>query len=248
MSAEKIHQLMKRLLTTALLITALGAAIAQTADYKLNVQNFCELTVVDGVGVDYYCRPDSAGWVVFSCAPETASHIMFSNKAEHLTIQTDADEAPIPGVPRVKVYSAALRKAENSGDSLMRIYVNEPVRDFKVRQIGNGDIEIYGVQAERVDAGIAAGNGRMHIDGKAHKATVRNVGTGRIDASLLSVDEVRCFVFGSGDIHVSPAHRLKIYGAGTGIVYFHLAPDKITNRGLGVKVLPFAGGEMATMR
>lgn len=76
------------------------AGIAQTADYKLNVQNFCELTVVDGINVDYICRPDSAGWAIFSCSPELASRIMFTNKAERLTIQTDADEEPIKACPK----------------------------------------------------------------------------------------------------------------------------------------------------
>lgn len=232
---------MKKALTFIIIILAgVIATQAQKADYKLKVQNFCELTVVDGVGVDYYCRPDSAGWAVFSCEPEMASHIMFGNKAEHLTIQTDADESPIVGIPRVKVYSASLRKAENSGDSIMRIYLTVPVDHFKIMQIGNGDVEVHGLEADKLDAGIAAGNGKMHLDGKTEKATVRNVGTGNIDASELAADEVKCFVFGVGNIHVAPAEKLKVYGAGSGSVYYHRKPKKITNRGIGVKTAPYS--------
>ena len=53
-----------RKFATSLIIAALSvvavSARDKAADYKLNVQNFCELTVVDGVGVDYVCLPDSA--------------------------------------------------------------------------------------------------------------------------------------------------------------------------------------------
>lgn len=221
--------------------TMFGAAKAQNADYRLNVQNFCELTVVDGINVDYYCRPDSAGWVVFSCEPDIASRIMFDNKAEHLTVQTDADETPIQGVPLLRVYSASLRKIENSGDSAVRAFVEVPVQQFKARQIGNGSLEVHGLDAVIVDAGVTAGCGRLHLDGKADKTTIRNVGTGPIDASGLKSSEVRCFIFGTGDVDCRPKDKLRVFGAGSGIVYYHDKPTKITNRGIGVKALPGDG-------
>ncbi len=219
-------------------VSMFSAVKAQNADYKLNVQNFCELTVVDGINVDYYCRPDSAGWVIFSCEPGLASRIMFDNRAEHLTVQTDADESPIEGVPLLKVYSASLRKIENSGDSTVRAFVGVPVKQFKARQIGNGSLEVHGLDAGIVDAGVTAGCGSLHLDGKAVKATIRNVGTGPIDASDLHSSEVRCFIFGTGDVDCRPKDKLRVFGAGSGIVYYHDTPAKITNRGIGVKALP----------
>ena len=211
------------------------AGIAQTADYKLNVQNFCELTVVDGINVDYICRPDSAGWAIFSCSPELASRIMFTNKAERLTIQTDADEEPIEGMPKVTVYSASLRKVENSGDSLLRVFSPTPVKNFKAKQIGNGSLEIHGVDATNVDAGITAGKGTLLIDGKAVKATISNVSTGPIDASGLDVPQLKCLIFGTGDVDYAPTDQLRIFGAGTGEVFYHSTPAIITNRSIGVK-------------
>ncbi|MCM1065994.1 MAG: DUF2807 domain-containing protein [Muribaculaceae bacterium] len=246
---------MKKCLTLIVALMAMLAwtAGAQQADYKLNVQNFCELTVVDGVRVDYYCMPDSAGWAVFSCEPELASHIMFDNTAEHLVIQTDADESPIVGLPRVTVYSASLRKVENSGDSLLRVYADIPVKEFKVRLIGNGTIELHKITADKADIGIAAGNGTVSIDGSTGKLTARNVSAGRIDASGLLADEARCFVFGTGNIHCNAPGRLKVFGAGSGIVYYHgAAPSKITNRGLGVKSMAYdkapAGDRLLSIR
>ena len=214
------------------------AAKAQSTEHKLNVQDFCELTVVDGICVDYYCRPDSAGWVVFTCEPAMASRIMFENKGEHLVLQTDADETPIVGVPLLKVYSASLQKIENSGDSLVRAYVEAPVKQFKARQIGNGRLEVHGLDAGVVDAGVTTGCGQLHLDGKALKTTIRNVGTGPVDASGLKSAEVRCFIFGTGNVDCNPKDKLRVFGAGSGIVYYHNKPPKITNRGIGVKALP----------
>lgn len=218
----------------------------QPVDYKLNVSNFCELTVVDGVNVDYHCNADSAGWAVFTCLPSVASKIMFSNNAEKLTIQTDADESAIVGVPAITVYSASLRKCENSGDSLVRVFASVPVKAFKARQIGNGRLEVHGVEANSVDAGITAGKGSIAIDGKTPKATLRNVSTGPIDAVGLIADKIKCYIFGTGDIDCTPDSELRLFGAGTGAVYYHSKPDKIANRSIGVKAHDRSQKNLAT--
>ncbi len=232
----------KSLILSAAVLSAftVPAVMARVDDYRLNVQDFCELTVVDGVNVDYRCVPDSAGWAVFSCEPEMASHITFGNKAEHLVVKTDADESPIPGIPRVTVYSSSLRKVVNSGDSLLRVFADDPVKVFKIRQIGNGALELHNINAEKVDAGITAGNGHMSIDGNSDKITIRNVSAGCIDASRMVCDEVRCFVFGTGNVHCDSPGKLKVFGAGSGIVYYHGGvPGKVSNRSIGVRAMPY---------
>ena len=90
----------------ALVATICLPLSAQAADYSLNVANFCELTVVDGVPVDYVCCADSAGMVVFSAEPGDASKITFSNNKEHLRIQSAADDHPLKGLPRVRVFAS----------------------------------------------------------------------------------------------------------------------------------------------
>lgn len=229
---------MKKNLSASVLGLAAAMAFAITAeaaDYSLNVANFCELTVVDGVKVDYVCSADSAGLVVFSAEPEVASKITFSNNKEHLRIQSAADEHPLSDLPKVTVYSASLRSVENSGDSLVRVFVNIPVQKFKARQIGNGTLEIYGVQAEEFDGDVAAGRGSLKVEGKSVKAKFKNVSSGPIDASRLDVYDVNCFIFGAGNIDCAPSRALKVLGAGGGKVYYHVTPGKITNRSLGVK-------------
>ena len=243
---------MKHLLSIFIALAAFSAvAVAHPADYKLKVQPFCELTVVDGIGVDCYCVPDSAGWAVFTCEPELASRIMFNNNAQALTVQTDAEESAIAGLPRIKLYTATLTRVENSGDSLVRIYAAEPVKSLKAKQIGNGCLEVHNIDASNVEASVMAGKGQLSIEGSAQKATLRNVSTGPIDASRLSAREINCFILGTGDINCSPVEKLKVVGAGSGMVIYHNEPAKITNRGIGVKVRSAAeepSGELAANR
>lgn len=153
-----------------LLLVAFSVSADEVAAYRLKVQNFSELTVVDGVAVDYHCRQDSIGWAVFFTTPDKASQIMFENNAEHLTIRSTADEAPILGLPTIKVYSASLKGVENSGDSLLRVFEPMHVDVLKIRQIGNGSIEIADIDADYVDASVTAGKGQVMLSGKANKA------------------------------------------------------------------------------
>lgn len=238
---------MKKFVTSlfAALLILSAAAQDKVADYRLRVQNFCELTVVDGVGVDYVSHPDSTGWAVFSCMPDMASHIMFENKAEHLTVKTDADESPIRGIPRVKLYSASLRKVTNSGDSLVCVYASVPSDEFRIHIIGNGAVIAKGVEADNVDVRISSGRGHVFVDGKARTCSARNVGTGLIYAADLRCEDFNGFVLGPGNIHCHPSGTLRIYGAGSGVVYYHSEPAHIKRRGLGVKVKPFVRDAVA---
>lgn len=228
---------MKKFATLILLLITVLSSAAQFVDYKLNVQNFCELKIVDGIEVDYYCRDDSAGWAIFTCPPGIASKIMFSNENECLSIQTDADEETITDVPVIKVYSAALRKVENCGDSTVCVHSLCPVNEFSAKVVGNGLLEVFGIDAPKVNGGITAGKGTLRLHGHAHNLTVKNIGAGPIDASDLAADEVKCYMFGSGSVDCNPTNQLKIYGAGSGAVHYKGSPTKITNRGIGVKAI-----------
>lgn len=235
---------MKRILSILSLFVALFTVTAQESaltTYRLNVENFVELTVVDGVNVDYRVNTDSIGYAVFTCDASMASNISFSNKNEHLTIRTNADEYDIPNIPLVTVYSAALHKVENTGDSLVRVFNPVKVESFKAKQIGNGNIEVYNINADNVDAGITAGKGHITISGTTTRARLRNVSTGPINAANLHAKSVKCFVFGTGNIDCYPTDNLTAYGAGSGKVFYHFKPEKASNRGIGVRILPVEG-------
>jgi len=228
---------MKHLLTLLFILIAYGVT-AQKSSFRLNVQDFCELTVVDGINVEYTCNADSSGWATFECGQEIASKIMFTNNAQRLTIQSTADESPIAGMPLVKVCSSSLRRVENSGDSLLTVHANGHADKFSALQIGNGKLDIMNIDTTELTANVAAGNGSLSVGGKAMKAKFTNISAGNINAAGLDVAAARCYVFGKGNVYVTPKEQLKVYGAGSGKVYYVTAPPKIANRGIGVKAMP----------
>lgn len=227
---------MTRLLSSLAAVLAITfVANAKTDRYALNVENFSELEVVDGVNVEYKCNPDSAGWVAFECEPEFATRITFTNKNSKLTIQTTAEEQPFSDMPVVTVYSPALQKVTNSGDSTLVVTSCVPVKKFSARQIGNGTLVVKHIEADKVDVAITAGNGSIEISGTAKSGKFSNVGTGNIKSDDLVIEEATCLVLGSGSIYCSPVESLKIYGAGSGQVIYTTTPEKVKNRSLGVK-------------
>lgn len=226
---------MKRIIVIFLIALASVGLFAKKSAYRLNVQDFCELTVVDGVRVEYISRADSTGWAIFECDEDIASKIMFTNNVQRLTIQTAADGEPIVGVPLVKLYSSTLRRIENSGDSLLTAYMNVPVERLSIVQIDNGTIVANNVEADELTANLAAGKGHISINGKSKKVKLTNVSGGDIDAEKLDTPLARCYVFGKGNIYVSPREQLKIYGAGSGKIYYTTEPKKKTSRSIGVK-------------
>lgn len=227
---------MKRLFSSLALAAFITlAAPAQSAKYALNVENFSELEVVDGINVEYKCNPDSAGWVAFECEPDMASKITFTNKNNRLTIQSTAEDQPYSDMPTVFVYSAALQKVTNSGDSTLTVHSCVPVKKFTVRQIGNGNLIVDHVQTDKIDVSITAGHGNIRISGNSHNGKLSNVGTGHIYADDLVIEKATCLVLGSGSIYCSPVENLKIFGAGTGQVIYTTTPEKVQNRSIGVK-------------
>ncbi|MBD5233301.1 MAG: hypothetical protein HDS65_03885 [Bacteroidales bacterium] len=225
----------------ALLTFTLGAALALSAEsttHKVHVQDFADLTVVDGVNVEYHCDADRAGWAEFTCDDEIASHLIFTTNADKLTIQTDAIETPVEGVPTVKVYSVHLHRCENSGDSLLVVNLGEHADKFKVKQIGNGATIVNGLDVDNLDSSVATGRGSITLHGNAAKASISNVGSGPIDASDLAAEQIKCFLFGTGDVKCAPAETLKIFGAGSGSVFYKGTPEKVSNRSIGLKLQP----------
>lgn len=209
------------------------------ADYKLEVLDFSELKVTDGINVDYICSADSAGWVYFSCEPEMSSKLIFSNNKSCLHVQVAADDQVLTGLPTIRVYSSFLTKVENQNDSTIRVVSNSILPSFKCRVIGNGTIIVNNIQANSVEAAITTGKGHIvFARGVAKTAKFRNVSTGPIEGGGLDAQEVKAFVLGTGDIDCTARKALTVYGAGSGKVYYSGHPEKVVNRSIGVKAFP----------
>lgn len=218
------------------LMAVFAAGATEMERYCLNVENFKNLTVVDGINVDYKASVDSAGMAVFWCEPRMASKLMFTNTKERLSIQTAADETPLKNLPKVTVYSTVLEDVENSGDSTLRLLTTVPVETIKIREIGNGRIEALGIEANEIEASVDTGRGTVVVAGTARKGKLRNVGTGTLDASGLELQDGRIFVFGSGPVFCNIVNHLTVHGIGPGKIVSDRQPAKITRRSLGVKV------------
>lgn len=80
---------MKTTIVSAILLIASAVSVSAQNynNYDLNVGEFSELRVLDGINVDYTCDADSAGRAFFDCPSDLASAFIFTNKGGKLTIQ-----------------------------------------------------------------------------------------------------------------------------------------------------------------
>lgn len=218
-------------------LTTLVASAADIADYRLEVEDFDQLKVSDGVNVVYTCSEDSAGLVYFSCSPEMAERLMFTNNKSQLHIQVDLQDEIITDRPTLYIYSRGLTKVENSSDSTVIIEKNCVVQNLKIRQIGNGMIIFNDIQAGAVEGTISTGKGHLVLKGNAGRVKLSNVGTGPIEAGNLVARNVKVIMLGTGGIDCNATESISIYGAGSGKVYYAGNPEKVTNRSLGVKAI-----------
>ena len=207
-----------------------------TTRYELDVKEFNELKVTDGINVNYVCNPDSAGKAVFHASPEMASQIIFNPNKEKLEIQLVPKEERVNrAVPEVTVYSTYLTYVENSGDSLVRVMSVAPGPKFKAKVIGNGRISVRNVKANTVEAALETGKGSLTIFGTCTDAKLSSTGTGNIQADGLEAQDVNCRILGTGSIGCSASSTLSVTGMGSGTVYYKGEP-KIKKRVLAVKV------------
>jgi hypothetical protein len=204
--------------------------------YELNVSDFTELKVINGVNVDYYSNPDSVGMAVFDATKKQASAILFSNKKGALSIELNDDLTADEAIPTVRVYSRFLSKVENSSDSTVRVMSVAPTARLQAKVIGNGRVVVHDIDANEVEGAIATGNGALVLDGKCQDATLSIVGTGSIQADGLSAVNVKCRNTGTGTIGCYAEKLLTVKGAGSGKIYYKGKPEVKKPMALGLKV------------
>ncbi|MBO4945032.1 MAG: DUF2807 domain-containing protein [Muribaculaceae bacterium] len=226
----------KHILSILSIVLTAVAANAQTTDYELKVNDFFELKVVDPVDVVYRYHPDSVGMATFRTDAAHASGILFQQSDKKLTIEL-SPEAPRTGLPVVTVYSTSLIKAENGGAGKLTVVRPQRVPKFKAKLIGNGRMQVEGVEAQSVEASIATGNGTLIVSGKCDIASLSNTGSGQLQADELQARQIKASMWGTGSIGCNPAESLSVTGAGSGKVYY-LGQPAVKNRSLAVKALP----------
>lgn len=232
--------MLKRFIFTMLLggSLSLGAA-AETSLFK--VEPFQKIKVAGNLNVDCVHCPDSVGYIVVT-APHSAQlpwvEANVGGDKLNLKLAVPKDATTAGNLPSVKVYTKYLVKAENEGDSTLRVLTSADVPQFEARLIGNGRLSVRGIDAEKIKASVIAGHGSIALSGKALKATYSLAGSGTIEADALQTNEASIRMAGTGSIGVNAAKKLSISGAGSGTIFFRGAPEIKKSIAIGVKLQP----------
>lgn len=226
---------LKILLTVILALGAvIPAAAQQKHHYELKVGEFDRLRVLDNVNVVWKNNPDSAGYVRFYAEERFADAFIFDNNGKGtLKIQVITDDAGLPGLPVLYVYSNFLTNVQNASVATVTVCNPPKMPKFKAEVIGNGIITVTGIECTDVEAVINTGKGVINLAGKASKTNYHMTGTGEIKAFDLSCDECQCNIFGTGSIYCNVLEELKVKGLGSTSIYYKGSPMNVKKRGGG---------------
>lgn len=225
-----------RLITTILAALISISAINAKGKYVVKVNDFDELQITNNIAVDYYCRPDSAGYAILYTDNAHADMILFDNNRKgRLSVLTDADYDGKEALPHVIIYSSGLKKIYNCGDSLVKAFDIPTTEKFRATLIGNGRLVVRGIEATSVTGSIDSGNGQLILSGECKTAKLRNVGTGSIQADELTATSVSASIVGTGSIGCNPLEKLSILGTGSGEVFYRQTPAEIKSHTIGIK-------------
>lgn len=209
---------------------------AQTKKYTLKIGDFKELTVAHNVNIRYVQNADSAGYAVYTCSPKDASALTFTNSGNKMKIEVISDEPVTGRLPLVTVYSTALEKATNLGDSTIYVITRQPSSSLSIKVIGNGNIQAPDVRTSKFSAAVEAGSGHIFANGKAKEAKYTLASTGSIEAGQVQAENVKCWTFGTGSIDCHAIETLTVYGASSGAIYY-VGNPKIKKRAVGAKLV-----------
>lgn len=229
----------KTFVALVLFAQALGAFAQAPEKFTVEVKEFDELKVVDGINVEYFCDPLKAGKVEFESTPQMASSIMFQpNGKGKLEVKLATRDTEYVNLPTVRVYSTYLTKVENDGDSTVKVMSLAAGPKFQAVLVGNGRLEVSGVSSARAEAKLATGKGVIVMSGKAETANLSLTGAGRIEAFELDATDVGVKLWGTGLVQCTVQKQLNVSGMGTGNVVYKGTPT-IRDRAVKVNTKPF---------
>lgn len=143
----------------------------------------------------------------------------------------------IDNLPEIIVYTDKLEMVKSSSNKTVNIVDPARVLKFNARLIGNGRLNVTGLDTDRAVGEIVTGNGVLSLQGRGNDTLLKLTGTGTIQAHDLDAEKVTCHVFGSGDIYCYPQDTLVLKGLGSTRVHYRGLPKTIKKSGFG-KLLP----------
>ncbi len=231
---------MKRILSAIIALCAI--TVANAALRTINVGEFNELVVNDGINVVYSNAKDSVGLVSFDIERQYTSYIMAERSKGKLKIVLDPAAAALKTLPTVYVYSSYLYKAENSKDSTLTIRNVAPGAKVDITLQGNGKIIARNLDAVNISLRLLTGKGTIIASGKCDNLTVSNVGTGEIQADEVTAKNVKASLMGTGTIGCSASETLSVKGLGSGKIYYIGKPVITKSKLSNVKIVQLEGG------
>lgn len=231
---------MKRILSAIIALCAITAVNA--ALRTINVGEFNELVVNDGINVVYSNVKDSVGLVSFDIERQYTSYIMAERSKGKLKIVLDPAAAALKTLPTVYVYSSYLYKAENSKDSTLTIRNVAPGAKVDITLQGNGKIIARNLDAVNISLRLLTGKGTIIASGKCDNLTVSNVGTGEIQSDEVTAKNVKASLMGTGTIGCSASETLSVKGLGSGKIYYIGKPVITKSKLSNVKIVQLEGG------
>ncbi len=234
-----MKNILRNIALLATVITATMFSFAYAENYSVPIGDFKDLIVTDNVNVIYRCMPDSAGFARFAGKKEFADAFIFVNNGKgQLRIQVNTEDLGKPDLPTLYVYSSRLDKVENGANMNIAVECVAKVPCFKAKLIGNGKIEVQGLDCDNLEATVETGNGSIIINGTADTAVYTMIGTGVIQADGLKAKTVKCRILGGGEIGCYASELLQTRGIGSTRIFYCGNPAKIKKSG-GGKLIAF---------
>lgn len=222
-----------------LLLALSTGGMAQSRLRSLDVGKYTRIIVEADVDVTVRFVPDSAGLVTYECPDSLVSALIFDRTSpSKLKIQLSSNflERRVK-LPCVTVYADLLEEINSSSAGRVEVLDLPRVPSFKGVLMGNGTLEVSGIDVGKMTGVLATGAGTINLSGKCHEATLRLTGAGSIRGYDLVADKVSAQVLGGGEIFCYPLEKLVLTGVGSTRVYYRGKPAKIKKAGLG-KIIP----------
>lgn len=223
------------------LVAVFQCAAQNLQHHVVEIGDFTQLVVSNGINVDYSSVADSAGLAVFDAPVALTNYIQFKNNGKgklEIEIELNEDNQYPRDLPTLKIYSRFLTSIENSADSTVRAISVNAGPKFKAVLIGNGRLSLKDLYTDDLTAKIMTGRGQLAISGKTQKAHLSITGVGAIQADGLDASEVTATVTGPCTIGCTATQSLTVKGMGPGTVYYAGQPEVIKNRSISGKIKP----------
>lgn len=117
-----------------------------------------------------------------------------------------------------------------------------PGAKIDIQLQGNGTIIANGLDAININLKLLTGKGKIITSGKCENLSIKNVGTGEIQADEVAAKHVKCTLMGTGAIGCAPKETLSVKGVGSGKVYYIGKPVITKSKLSNVKIVQLEGG------